>query len=76
MTKVLHLDPNGLPIGHSTGADAAAEALADWINELPDSLYYLSKWDAEQVAHAMLSSYLISVRKEQRPTPAPLEIVK
>ena len=76
MTKVLHLDANGLPIGHSIASERAAEALAEWINELPDSLYYLSKWDAEQVAYAMLSSYLIAVRKEQRPAPTTLEIVK
>jgi hypothetical protein len=62
----LQLDGNGLPRGHYDAMDIAAQTLRQWVNDLPESVYFLNRTDAEDVADVMIRAYLTTVKREQR----------
>ena len=50
-------DANGLPYGFSEAKWAAAKALVEFVNELPESIYHLNAADAELATDRMLNAY-------------------
>ena len=62
----LKLDANALPVGHYDALDVAAQTLRQWVNDLPESVYFLNRTDAEDVTDMMLRAYLTAVKREQR----------
>lgn len=56
-------DVNGQPYGHDDATWAAAKALAEFVNELPDSIYHLNAADAELCTERMLSAYRQSLER-------------
>lgn len=56
-------DVNGLPYGYSDAKWAAAKALADFINELPDGMYHANGADLELAADRMLTAYRSSLAR-------------
>lgn len=60
--NVIRLDANGLPVGHAEASQAAAEELADVVNEWPGGIYHLGPIDAECAASRMLMRYLLALK--------------
>jgi hypothetical protein len=57
------LDANGLPRNHRTACWAAQQELADFINELPESVYHLGQGDCELAIDRVIRRYLQQVKR-------------
>jgi tryptophan synthase beta subunit len=62
----LLLDANGMPRGHYDAIDAASNALRQWVNDLPESVYFLNRTDAEDVTDVMVRTYLTAIKRAQQ----------
>lgn len=61
--QTIALDANDLPYGYDDAKWAAAKALADFINELPDGFYHADSADLELCAERMLRAYRASLAR-------------
>lgn len=65
-TRTLRLDNNGLPLGHASAQEAVLGEFMDLVNELPESVYFLNRNDAEWIADVLLRRYLAELKQAQR----------
>ena len=59
------LDANGLPCGHHAALHKVSADFCDWCNELPESVYFLRREDAQELADRLIAKYLHNVVRER-----------
>ena len=59
----LPLDASGYPVRHTGAMDKATDTLMDLVNDLPESVYFLNRTDAEWVMSCVMAAYWRAVRE-------------
>jgi hypothetical protein len=59
------LDANGYPHGHKSAMEKVLTDFMDMVNDLPESVYFLNRTDAEWIAEQLIRTYLLNVPRER-----------